>query len=495
MNLYNPVTGQEVMDTRTEIKQFFRGLFYITTTFFLFYLVFNNPHISTKKPIGVIERKPWMVIFIHGTFNTGLGLLSVYNVFQDNIKGSAYAKITRKVRKDPFFYQEQPILQRGLVSLEPSFNQDTGEYKFAAHPILSGYKAFVEKMNPGQEELYFYTFGWNGLMSQTARLKEALRLYNALEFEQHRFRTQGINPSIRIIAHSHGGNVAMNLAAISEAGRITAFSREAAAHVESNSTYSAHEKKSLTKAVELISALPVEPPAVHTGMRGFDYQPINSSLLVDELIILGTPIQPQTSHFAHSQTFKKVYNFYSGYDTVQGRDFISSQQCSQRFESSAVNDISKKIVQAKILIDRDLAAPQTEIPYWRKVIRHLLFSPCDKEPTHKDLWLLAWNKEFSNPNFPLSPLPLVIIVPLLIAALKEAPSLHDVDLNLNFTENTLVTQIAVHDGTEVIASKTIHQSLIWEIKKKIAEWRPSGLTRENTYKKMYDFHKIQQTPS
>ena len=57
-------------------------------------------------------------------------------------------------------------------------------------------------------------------MSKTYRLKEALRFYNALQEELIKLQHQGIYPKIRIITHSHGGNLSLNLAAINEARTI-----------------------------------------------------------------------------------------------------------------------------------------------------------------------------------------------------------------------------------------------------------------------------------
>src|SRR5436305_15147496 len=84
-----------------------------------FYIPFRKVEekVHPEKP-----REPWIVVFIHGNFNTGLGLFSIKPVFRDSIKGTMYARVTRQMRKDPFFFQEQPILQRGLVEITPSFN-------------------------------------------------------------------------------------------------------------------------------------------------------------------------------------------------------------------------------------------------------------------------------------------------------------------------------------------------------------------------------------
>ena len=64
-----------------------------------------------------LQEEPWITVFVHGTFGSVLGLLSFSSLINDDLDGSLYRKINRKMRYDPFFYQEQPILQKGLIPL------------------------------------------------------------------------------------------------------------------------------------------------------------------------------------------------------------------------------------------------------------------------------------------------------------------------------------------------------------------------------------------
>lgn len=107
----------------------------------------------------------------------------------------------------------------------------------------------------------FYFFGWNGKLCFNERKAAATELYNAiLELigayqEQHK-----VKPEIRIITHSHGGNVVLNLAEVQDA-----------------------------------------------------HHPI----MVDELIMLGCPVQTETKHLIEADCFRKIYSFYSGTDIFQ----------------------------------------------------------------------------------------------------------------------------------------------------------------------------------
>jgi alpha-beta hydrolase superfamily lysophospholipase len=61
---------------------------------------------------------------------------------------------------------------------------------------------------------HFYTFGWNGKLDQRKREDAAFKLYDQLIAEIKQLK-QKIKPAklvIEILAHSHGGNVALNLA-------------------------------------------------------------------------------------------------------------------------------------------------------------------------------------------------------------------------------------------------------------------------------------------
>ena len=78
-------------------------------------------HIFVSKKTSVQTKEPWLTIFTHGTFGCILGLFNFFEVVQDKIPGTQYKKVISKMRKNPFFYQNQPILQKGLIKVKPSF--------------------------------------------------------------------------------------------------------------------------------------------------------------------------------------------------------------------------------------------------------------------------------------------------------------------------------------------------------------------------------------
>ena len=75
----------------------------------------------------------------------------------------------------------------------------------------------------------------------------------------------------------------------------------------------------------IIRSLPTKELARQIqGQKRFDYVPVEKNFSIDELILLGTPIQPETESFLQSAIFKKVYNVYSSEDTVQQADWVST---------------------------------------------------------------------------------------------------------------------------------------------------------------------------
>lgn len=107
----------------------------------------------------------------------------------------------------------------------------------------------------------FYVFGWSGKLDFCARERTAELLYRELTslIDQYE-KEHNIRPRIRIITHSHGGNVALNLARV--ASKDPAFA-------------------------------------------------------IDELILLACPVQDQTVSLITDPIFKKISCIYSQLDILQ----------------------------------------------------------------------------------------------------------------------------------------------------------------------------------
>lgn len=107
----------------------------------------------------------------------------------------------------------------------------------------------------------FYVFGWSGKLNNKERENAARKLYQEIITLREEYQKKyGCAPTIRIIAHSHGGNVALNMA------------------------------------------------KVQTG---------HSPTLIKSLILLACPVQEKTMHLIRTPMFNRVYSLYSSFDIIQ----------------------------------------------------------------------------------------------------------------------------------------------------------------------------------
>lgn len=147
----------------------------------------------------------------------------------------------------------------GILSARPGLNPvtevDPRHYTFKTAHLL-------EKLYPEQFSVdSFYVFGWTGRLSYNERERAADILYQSIAKKINEYKKSGITPYVRIVSHSHGGNISLNLAHVS--------------------------------------------------------QKYSHKFSVDELILLACPVQQFTSHLVGNPMFKRVYSLYSRLDIVQ----------------------------------------------------------------------------------------------------------------------------------------------------------------------------------
>lgn len=237
-----------------------------------------------------------LVIFIHGTlfaYPSPSNLLKTLKGNKNSLffKKSFHYKYINNLRYSGI-YKYQAIGELGLKKIDLFFHEDRPIYKKSAGKIASVYNNYSKKINPGKERFY-YTFGWSGYLNQKKRTNWAENLYSDLinEIEKN-YNDKNIN--ITILAHSHGGNVALKLAEI--------------------------EKK---------------------------YQ---KGLKIQRLLLFGTPIQKETSELIYSDIFEKVYNIYSRGDPVQVIDCISTKDLfSKRKFRGNDNRLPENLTQIEVL--------------------------------------------------------------------------------------------------------------------------------------------------
>lgn len=163
------------------------------------------------------------------------------------VHGTRFSKLLLKN-----FFRSIPGLQ-----LPDAYNKSNNQFDIA-HALFA-----ADPINFPLDDMRM--FGWSGKLSHEARLQAAKDLYTELlELIKDYEKKYGFRPNIRIITHSHGGNVAFLLC------------QAAAEHTE--------------------------------------------KLVIDELILLACPVQRATMCYSSNPMFKKIIAIFSPIDLIQVAD-------------------------------------------------------------------------------------------------------------------------------------------------------------------------------
>lgn len=174
------------------------------------------------------QNRPHLTIWVHGT--TVRALVPIKNII-------------------PGFHFNSELIP--FVKLRPKSE--------AQRRALALYHADSQQFDTKQ----FYVFRWSGLLNHAERMAASEDLYRALIKKIKKIKQKtGVLPVVTIIAHSHGGNVVLNLAKIAR-------------------------------------------------QNNFDLNKI------DKLILLACPVQDSTASLVYDNMFNKVYNFFSSIDPIQ----------------------------------------------------------------------------------------------------------------------------------------------------------------------------------
>lgn len=109
----------------------------------------------------------------------------------------------------------------------------------------------------------FYLFGWSGILQAEARKKAAQKLAHALKEVKTLYSSQGLECAFRLITHSHGGNVALYMAELSQD------------------------------------------------------QDLDLDFTIDELILLACPVQNETASYVKHPLFSSIISAHSHSDIIQ----------------------------------------------------------------------------------------------------------------------------------------------------------------------------------
>jgi hypothetical protein len=277
----------------------------------------KNVFIPNKKT----NNKCIMVVFVHGTIlpiiNPNAFKLALDKTFGRNFHtNKSWYQLYLDELKNKSIYRYQPSGPDGLHKVDS---------QISARIADAMYQEFFK------DPCMCYTFGWSGKLSHHKRVLAAFDLYNQLLDEAAQLKKNYKQIEVIIIAHSHGGNVALNLA---------------------------YAEKKLKK-----------------------------HLAINKLVLLGTPVQSETSKYISAKCFDKVYSFYSHGDEIQKIDNISTDDnwSGRKFNKSP------NLVQIELMVG-------------------------GKKPGHNELWLFCGkdNWLYRSRSFILSPFPAFVFLPIIL---------------------------------------------------------------------------------
>lgn len=312
------------------------------------------------------SSQPEMTIFVHGTVKpVEFSFANLIKIMRNKIDNSIYMRTAAHVRNDPFFYQSQAIQGPGLKRVDENCKSK------GALCLARLYEEQYTFLNNKASQRLYYTFGWNGLLNTRKRYEAAKILHRDLVAEITRLRQQRINPKIKIVAYSHGANVVLNLPAIQD-----------------------------------------DDPTLEKNV-----------FHIDELVMLGAPIQRSTDYLVSRSLFKKIFNLYSTEDPIQTMDIFSSRQffSGKRFASRTRFKVPKKLTQVRIRTIRaikrlDKIKEMPEHPY--QVLSKKGIRLSHRDSGHTELWSFKWGAYWYRETYPLVPLPTATFVPSIVHALE-----------------------------------------------------------------------------
>jgi hypothetical protein len=328
-------------------------------------IICSNLSLTTDENMTLPTK--WITVFIHGSFSLRphLGIRNIFKMLYDTIEESIYYRSTEINRRDPFFYKNQAMAGLGLHKIDIY-----DLHKNAAAPVLA--TAFEEiSLKAGYPKTdEYYTFGWSGLISNKLRFLEGSFLYQDLSKIFKRCQKEGFKPSVRLIGYSHGGNLALQLGAI------------------------------------------------------YKTKPEQEHFHIDELWLLGTPIQVETDYLINSPIFKRVFNFYSRADRVQTLDFFSFKRFFSKKKFSKRNNfkVPEKLHQVRIKITKYepicLKYKDKQVVNDPKILSRY-FKEVNYDPGHFELWFMGWTILTYRQTFPFYPLPILTFLPIVTKFLEE----------------------------------------------------------------------------
>ena len=317
------------------------------------------------------QKKIRLTFFVHGimSIKPHLSFANFFRFITDRIEATLYSETVKYMRDDDFFYKNQAMQGIGLHEIDIN----RVEKGYASGLVARQFEKVEQLSDPcSNYENHYYTYGWYGLLSTRIRYFDAIPLYRSITAEVAKYRAQGIEPEVRLIGYSHGGNVCLNLGAVRQ------------------------------------------------------NEDVDQSIKIDEMILLGVPIQCETDFLLADPIFKRVYQIYSRGDRIQKLDFFSTKRFFSRriFTERKYFKLPKKLTQIQLRMTRGVRGKRrTCLPCFNpNDVPSISGKSCrfrDAAPGHIELWFYGWTPANYRPNFILEPLPFMIFLPYIIDEVNE----------------------------------------------------------------------------
>jgi len=247
-------------------------------------------------------------IYIHGTRLSFLSLFSALPMVRHSLRNyHLYSKVVISSRDDVRFQDTQVMLDKGMIEIPRGMINRCRNLKLDPHlsrkaaiQVINGY----DYLNSDKQNIHrYYTYGWDGMLSDNYRKNDSLEMYKALIALRDKLSKEYPNKKVSLVlhGHSHGGNLIFYLA--------------------------------------------------------FHENNLKKNLIIDQAILYGTPIQSETACYCLHPMFKKIINIYSEGDHIQTADKLSTaSHTSGRRLGDFVNINNKSIIDVCVSAEHDRTA-------------------------------------------------------------------------------------------------------------------------------------------
>lgn len=264
------------------MKASLKKIFYFCVISALIFLGFLWGH---KLPLSQHHPKKTIrvTVFIHGTVGSSLNVLNPWQCSSEKFnKECLSARTLKRLRSFEGMNYDQIFGAHGLTE----FNVDEVPAWYASRYVIPTYEACARCVGTEADVYKHALFGWTGFLHNGARKEAGYELYQALcDYRDALVAQYNSDPEIDIVAHSHGGNVAL---------------------------WVAQAEKEYKR-----------------GLR------------INVVVMLGTPMQKEMIACIESPVFKTLVLCYSQGDGIQRRDYFSTKGGKSYQRMADIVDLGK----------------------------------------------------------------------------------------------------------------------------------------------------------